>query len=1559
MSALPSRKQELLALLLEKQGIKPLPTIPRKADRKRAPLSFAQQRLWFLNQLDPQSSFYNLPTVLHLKGQLNIEVLRHALAELVWRHESLRTTFAIVNSEPVQVIGASGLVDFAFLDANSFASEDRETEAFKLLNEEAQRPFDLEAGPLMRVVVVQLSEEVYLALLNLHHIISDAWSRSVLVRDLSVLYQDFLQGRASSLPQLAVQYADYAQWQREWLQGTVLEEQLAYWREQLGDNAHVLQLPIDRPRPAVQTYNGAVLPYQIEPEVVRKLQALGKRENATLFMVLLAAFKALLYRHTGQSDIVVGTPVAGRGRAELEGLIGFFVNTLALRTAVNGEQSFRTLLRRVREGALGAYAHQDVPFEKLVEALQPERNLSFTPLFQVVFALQNAGRETLELSGLRWDLVPVHSTTAKFDLTFLLAEEQDWLSGSLEYNTDLFDRLTVERLLQRFKLLLDSVAANPDGTISDIPLLSEGERRLLTEWKGITTAYPKMRCVQELFEEQVERNPNAVALVAGEQRLSYHELNRRANQLAQRLRKLGVGPEVMVGICLERSAELIVALLGILKAGGAYVPLDAGYPQERLAYMMRDANPRVLLTDSKTVAALPVPDAVTTLLLDKLEQELAAESTKNLHCETVATDLAYVMYTSGSTGMPKGVSITHRSIVRLVRETNFLDFATDDVFLQFAPISFDASTLEIWGSLLNGATLVVMPAGSPSLEELGTALQHHGVTTLWLTAGLFHLLVDEQWESLAGVKQLLAGGDVLSPAHVQRVLRAHPECRVINGYGPTENTTFTCCYGLTEGSSLGATVPIGRPIANTTVYIVDESMEMVPVGVVGELVSGGDGLARGYCNCAELTAQKFIPDPFAAAPGGRLYRTGDLARYLADGAIEFVGRVDQQVKLRGFRVELGEIQRALTAHAAVRDAVVIVRTDGTLDKNLIAYVVADNDSPPSVNELRSYLKEQLPEYMLPSHFVLLEAFPLNPNGKVNHEALPPLDRTTLELDENFAAPRSAIEEVVAGIWANVLGLSQLGATDNFFELGGHSLLAAKAVAQIKQAFKLDVPLRALFESPTVREFSGVLEERQRADYHLDEMPIGRISRDGSLPLSFAQQRLWFHDQLSSGNGAYNVFAAVRLTGTLSVAALERTLEEIIRRHESLRTTFITVAFEPVQIIAPSLPLPLKKIDLRALPREERETEARRLATAEIRAPFDLAHGPLLRVVLIALDEQEHLLALTMHHIISDGWSMGVLIGEFEKLYEAFVAGRPSPLSELPLQYADYAYWHREWLQGEVLETQLNYWRERLGNISETPLPLDRARPAQQSFRGAYQNFVLAKELSDKLKALSRREGVTTFMLALGGFKALLHSYSGATDIVVGTDVASRNRIETEGLIGFFANQLVLRTDLSGDPSFSEILARVREVALGAYAHQDLPFDRVVEALKPELDLSRNPLFQAMFGFKNAPMSGLELPDLSLTSFQLQDETAVFDLSFYLTDAEQGLTCLVRYNTDIFDAASITRMWQRYETLLSYAVEDPSRKLSELRTHVEESTERELSQRRNQLLKNARRRSVGT
>jgi amino acid adenylation domain-containing protein len=1556
MSALSSQKMELLALLLEREGIKPLATIPAKRDGGAAPLSFAQQRLWFLQQMFPDSSAYNIPQVWKFQGDLKVDAVCRSLSEVIRRHEILRTTFATVDGEPVQIVNPPPVVSMEEIDLRGLSPTDREAEVQRLSIAEADQPFDLAHGPLFRVRLLRTGEQQRLALFTTHHIVADEWSQKILVRELNVLFDAFVRGRPSPLPELTTQYSDFARWQREWLQSKEAAKQLAYWKEQLSGDLPVIQLPLDRPRPAVQTFHGAALSSNLSESIVGPLRVLARQENASLFIVLLAAFKLLLHRYTGENDVLVGTLIAGRNRPEIEDLIGFFVNTLVLRTELSGDLSYRQVLQRVRQTTLKGFEHQDIPFDVLVRELRPERSLSYTPLFQVAFMLRTAVRGTASSANSKMTEQPSETTPAKFDLTMIAQDNDPGVTLYASYNSDLFERVTIENLLGHFGQLLQGIAANPDAPHSTLSLLSDGERqRLLVEWNDTRTEFPDNTGISQLFEAQVARTPEATALVVGDEQLTYSELNRRANKLAWHLRELGVRAEVPVGLCAERSVELVVGLLAIWKAGGAYVPLDPQYPATRLAFIIADTGMPVLITEKRLAEIIPPHDAEL-VCWDADADRIGANPDDNLEIESKPEDLAYIIYTSGSTGQPKGVLVEHRQLTNtLLGSQEAFDFNETDVMPCIASSSFDIFLFELLNPLLAGGCSLLMS----SLDVMETSVAINmldRITSLHAVPGLMRQLLRAGGDGPGRehVRQVFIGGDSVSPDLLADLERAFPAARINVLYGPTEAAMICTRYTMARSQPVSHQM-IGKPLSNVVLRIHDSYGNLVPTGVAGEIYIGGAGVARGYLNRDELTAEKFVE-----LDGQRFYRSGDVGRYLPDGNIAFMGRIDNQVKVRGFRVELGEVQRALRAQAGVRDAVVIARADDGGDKALFAYIVADNTLPLSLSALRRELREQLPEYMVPAAFVLLDEIPLTTNGKLDLKALPKVDRTTLQPDETFSPPRTPTENIVADIWANVLGLPEVGASDNFFELGGHSLLATKAVSQIKQTFKVDVPLRALFEAPTVREFSAVVEARQRANYHLDEMPIGKVPRDGNLPLSFAQQRLWFHDQMAPGNAAYNISASVKLTGTLSVAALERALEEIIRRHESLRTTFSTVSFQPVQVISPSLPLPLKKIDLRPLPPEEREIEARNLATAEIRAPFDLTHGPLLRVALTTLDDEEHLLVLTMHHIISDGWSTGVLIGEFVKLYEAFVTDQPSPLPDLSLQYADYAYWQREWLQGEVFETQLAYWRGQLGtDFTETPLPLDRPRPAQQSFRGEHQNFFLSKELSDKLNALSRKEGVTTFMLMLGAFKALLHSYSGATDIVVGTDVANRNHIETEGLIGFFANQLVLRTDLSGDPSFSEILARVREVALGAYAHQDLPFDKVVEALKPERDLSRNPLFQVMFGFRNAPMSSLSLPDLSLIAFPLEDGTAVFDLSFYLTDTPQGLAGLLRFNTDIFDTATITRMWQRYETLLSYVADDPTRKLSELRTHLEESTEKELTQKRKQLLKNTRRQSIGT
>jgi amino acid adenylation domain-containing protein len=1043
------------------------------------PTSFAQQRMWFLDQWVPGSPVYIIPLAVRLAGHLRVAALEHSLNEIVRRHEALRTTFSVMDGQPVQVITPQLSLSLPVIDLRALPETERETEVRRLATAEAQQPFDLTQGPLLRATLLRLGEHEQVLLLTLHHIVADGWSIGILLRELVALYAAFCLGQPSPLPELPLQYADFAVWQRQWLQAERLEPLLAYWTRQLQELS-LLELPTDRPRPAVQSYRGACQSLRLPYTLSNALNALSRREGVTLFMTLLAAFQTLLHRYTGQDDLVVGSPIAGRTRAETEGLIGFFVNTLVLRTDLSGNPTFRELLGRVRETALGAYAHQELPFERLVEELHAERNLSRTPLFQVMFVLQNVPIKSLELPELTASLLNVDNETAKFDLTVSLGEREDGISGEFEYNTDLFEATTIARMLGHWQTLLAGVVANPERRLSELPLLTEAERlQVLVEWNDTATDYPRDRCIHQLFEAQAEQTPDTVAVVCEGAQLTYGELNRRANQLAHYLRKHGVEPETLVGICIERSVEMIIGVLGILKAGGAYVPLDPLYPKERLAFILTDTQAPVLLTQRHLLPRLP--DYKTHLVcLDERRDVIGRESEETPADGATADNLAYVTYTSGSTGRPKGACIPHRGVVRLVKGSDYVDLSPEEVFLQLAPLSFDASTFEIWGCLLNGARLVIFPPHVPTLAELGRALQQHRVTTLWLTAGLFHQMVESQPRGLGHVRQLLAGGDVLSVPHVKDALLQLGGGRLVNGYGPTESTTFTCCHVMTDPDQVGMTVPIGRPIANTQVYVLDRYAQPVPIGVPGELYIGGDGLACNYLNLPQLTAERFIPHPFSDKPEARLYRTGDRVRYRPDGSLEFLGRLDHQVKIRGFRIEPGEIEAVLGHHPAVGQTVVVAREDTPGDKRLVAYVVPCGGQNPTASDFRSFLQTKLPDYMVPSVFVVLGALPLTPNGKVDRRALPAPDRARRQRQGSFLAPRDPLELQLTKLWEELLGTEPVGVQDNFFELGGHSLLAVRFVAQIEKLFGKVVPLALLFQAPTVEQLAHALRREEWA-----------------------------------------------------------------------------------------------------------------------------------------------------------------------------------------------------------------------------------------------------------------------------------------------------------------------------------------------------------------------------------------------------------------------------------------------------------------------------------------------
>ncbi|MBR8838801.1 MAG: amino acid adenylation domain-containing protein [Stigonema ocellatum SAG 48.90 = DSM 106950] len=1831
---LMERKKEIFSCLQEATSENKLafePILPVDRDC-HLPLSFSQQRLWFLHQLDKQNPFYNGSVQLRITGALNVAALEQSINEIIRRHEALRTIYPTVDGLAVQriiptlTISISSVVDVEGLEQG---------EIQQLVTKEIQQPFDLSIAPLLRVTLLRQEVESYLLVLTMHHIITDGWSMEIFFKELEVLYDAFTKEQPNLLPELTIQYVDFALWQRQCLTKEVQQKQLEYWKQQLADAPPLLELLTDYPRPPVQTFSGATKRFQIEKSLTSQLVTFSQKSGVTLFMTLLTAFAILLHRYSGQDDICIGSPFANRNRQELESLIGFFANTLVLRTNLAGNPSFNELLGRIREIAMDAYAHQDFPFEMLVEALQPQRNLSHTPLFQVTFFLQNTSTSQVELTGLTVTSLPTETTTTKFDLSLAMENTAAGLVSVWEYNTDLFDTSTIERMAGHFQTLLCGIVANPEERLAQLPLLTPPEQhQLLVEWNDTQAPYPHEWCIHQLFEAQCFRTPDAVAVVFEDRQLTYRQLNCRANQLAHYLRSLAVRADVAVGICVERSLEMVVGLLGILKAGGAYVPLDPDYPSDRLSFMLEDAQLSVLLSQQQLVQKLPQHQAQV-VCLDTDWQSISAFSQDNPMTDVQNSNLAYIIYTSGSTGKPKGAMNTHLGICnRLLWMQQAYQLTALDCILQKTPFSFDVSVWEFFWTLLTGTRLVLAePGGHKDSAYLVNLIQEQQVTHVHFVPSMLQTFIEERSvKNCNTLKRVICSGEAL-PKALQENFFARLDCELHNLYGPTEaaiDVTFWQC----QQDSNFRTVPIGRPIANTQIYILDSYLQPVPVGVPGELHIGGLGLAKGYLNRSQLTQEKFISNPFSNEPHSRLYKTGDLARYLPDGTIEYLGRIDNQVKIRGFRIELGEIEAALTQHLAVGETVVIVREDEPDNKRLVAYIVPDqnyafpilqllrfqNESllnegslyelpngmmiahlnknetefvykelweeqaylkhgitinegdcifdvganiglftlfvgqickdisiyafepiPPVfdilrintdiyglkinlfnlglssetksdtftyypqvslisgrfadadrerevlksfllkqqnnvvneteisgqaidellverlqsqqftchlrtisdvirehgveridllkidvekseqdvlsgilqedwqkiqqivvevhnidgrldeiatelkehgydltieqdalledtglyniyarrpfinqylpeqpssrlvcdcvkptwsnlsllLSELRRFLQKKLPEYMVPSAFVLLESLPLTPNGKIDRRALPKPDRDST-LVEKYVAPSTPVEEMLAQIWVQVLRVKQVGIHDNFFELGGHSLLATQLLSHIRNIFKLELPLRSLFAAPTVAEFAQQIKQLQQQNLKLSAPPILPRASDAQLPLSFAQQRLWFLDQLQPSSSLYNVPIALRLLGTLDQVALEQSLQEIIHRHEALRTNFIIIDGQPTQVIQTQTNWTVSIVDLKHLSTTEQEIATQQLAQQQAIQPFNLATESLVRATLIVLSETEHALLVCMHHIVFDGYSVDLFVLELAALYNAYSQGQPSPLAPLPIQYPDFAVWQRKWLQGDVLESQLSYWQQQLASAPALlSLPTDRPRPAVQTFAGAYQEFGLSKELTSGLTQLSQQQGVTLFMTLLAAFDTLLYRYTGVADILVGSPIANRDRSEIEGLIGFFVNTLVMRSNLAGNPSFSELLLRVREVALSAYAHQNLPFEMLVEALQPERNLSHTPLFQVMFSLQNAPQVQLELTGLSVTPLITEDTTAKFDLTLVMQNTATGLVGVWAYNTDLFDASTIERMTGHFVTLLEGIIVNPEERISQL------------------------------
>jgi amino acid adenylation domain-containing protein len=1331
---------------------------------------------------------------------------------------------------------------------------------------------------------------------------------------------DVLAGQAFSAP-LSVPVMD----------GGVPREQAEYWRETLADAPEPLELPADRPRPAQPDHAGAVVRLELDEEMTAGLISLSLRHRVSLSTTLLAGWAAVLGRLSGQTDLVIGTSMESRGRPEAEGLIGCFANPLPVRVDLSGSPTAAELLGRVEARVRGALRNQDLPFERVAELVQPEgAAASATPLFRVAFAWRDAQESEPELNGLKPGAVaaPELASTAGLDLSLELREEGGGVAGEVVFATALFERETVERYTGYLRRVLAGMAAGETRPVDRLALLSDEERRLVVEeWNRTAASYPADSFIHERFEAQAARTPDRVAVVYEDRQLTYGELNARANRLAHHLRGLGVGPDVRVGICVEREPELVVAVLGVLKSGGAYLPLDPGYPRERLLDMVEDSAPVVMLTQGSLAGRLAGLD-LPLLALDEDAAWWGSHPATNPERAALTPEhLTYVIYTSGSTGRPKGVEMIHQGASNLLHwYLGSTGISERDAVLIVTSFSFHLTQRNLLAPLFVGGRVHL--AREPfEPGRIAAQIVASGITMMNLTPTGFQALVEaDGGRAIGGLRIVVFGGEPLYPRQLARVPEPRPV--FLNPYGSTEATGITAHhFARAELSSYSSrSMPPGRPIANATIYVLDAAGEPVPVGVTGELYLGGAGVTRGYRRLPRQTAERYLPDPFGAVPGTRLYRTGDLGRWLSDGTIEFMGRGDSQVKVRGFRIELGEIEARLAEHAAVHEVVVVARGGEVGDPRLVAYYTGEGAGAAA---LRAHLAERLPEYMVPAAFVHMDALPVNPNGKLDRKALPEPEYAPAD-EETYVAPRTPVEEVLAGIWAEVLGVERLGVHDEFFGLGGHSLLATRVVSRVREVFGVELPLRVLFEGPTVAEMARAVEDERRRELPVLP-PVVPIDRTEPPPLSFAQERLWFLDQLRPGEISYNLPFALRLRGALDVDALERSLGEIVRRHDALRTVFREQGGTPLQVVAPFGGFRLTRKDLGHLPVDARQAEVQRELVAEATArPFDLSTGPLFRVSLLRLGAEEHVLLLAQHHVVSDGWSMGVLYRELAALYEAYREGRESPLAELPVQYADYAVWQREQLEGGVLERQLAYWRERLAGAPELlELPTDRPRPPVRTYRGATVPVELSPALLERLQALGRSEGATLYMTLLGAFQVLLAKYSGSEDIVVGSPIAGRTRREVEELIGFFINTLVLRTDLSGDPSFREVLRRAREVTLGAYEHQEVPFERLVAELRPERSMSHTPLFQVILTLQTAGGGIDALPGLSVSPVEAERVSAKFDLSLELTPTSRGLRGGLTYPTDLFDRGTVDRMLGHLEQVLEQVAADADVRLSEL------------------------------
>ncbi|MGO4976382.1 lichenysin non-ribosomal peptide synthetase LicA [Bacillus sp. CJ1] len=1473
----------------EKDGFTVIEPAPESDDY---PLSLAQQRIYIVSQLEDAGVGYNMPAAAMLEGTLDVQRLEAAFQKLIDRHEALRTSFTVVDGEPRQNIHQRVQFKIEKVKADGKPIEQ--------MAKSFVRRFDLAKAPLMRAGLVRLADRRHVLLFDMHHLVSDGVSISIILNELAALY------KGEELPEPNLHYKDYAFWQRTQAQKGFQKEE-AYWQSVFARELPVLQLITDEPRPSVQSFEGDRVSAVLPKDMKEKLAVLAEQNGATLYMVMLAAYNMLLAKYSGQEDVIVGTPAAGRRHSDLEGIIGMFVNTLAIRSKVESGRTFRDFLHDVKKTVIDAFEHQEYPFERLAEKVGASRDLSRHPVFDTMFILQNAWEDIPMLGDLHLSIYETNFNIAKFDLTLQAKEEQGELILDLDYSTKLFKKDTAERMLKAYLHLLEGMTADPLRRIGEYSLLTEEEtNRQLVAFNPAASDYPREKTIVQLFEEQAAERGGHPALQFEDKVWSYGELNRKANQLARRLRERGVQPGTTAAILTARSAEMVIGILAVLKAGAAYVPIDPDHPEKRVQHFFEDSGAAVLLTQK---AMKPLAEAAEfggdILFLE--DEHLYLGDASDLRLPISPEAMANLTYTSGTTGTPKGNMVSHRNILRTVKNTNYLDVMTSDIVLSISNYVFDAFMFDVFGSLLNGAKLVIAPKDTIlDMSRLAHVLEKEKVTVLMITTALFNLLTDMRPDSLKGLRRVLFGGERASVDHVRRALNTVGKGRLLHMYGPSESTVFTTYYPVNEVPDDAQAIPIGKPVSNTEVLILDSFGNVQPAGVAGELCVGGDGLVRGYFNRPELTAEKFTEHPFKT--GEKIYRTGDMARWLADGCLEFIGRIDHQVKIRGQRIELGEIEHHLLTHEMVQEAAVLAVDTGKRDQMICAYFTADQEL--SSEELRRYAAEGLPGYMIPSVFMQLQELPLTGNGKVDRRALPEPD-VTQAAQKEYTAPRSRTEAQLADLWQEVLNVPKIGVHDNFFELGGHSLIGMTLIARIQQEMNVDLQLKDLFQAPTIETLAQAAEKTEKKSaVYIEAVP----DRD-TYPVSSAQKRLYVLQQIEGAEKSYHMPAVLQLEGKLDLKRLESAAQMLIKRHEAFRTTFEIKDGEPVQRIWEAAELTIDVIDAD-------EQEAEKLIKEFIR-PFDLTKAPLFRMSIIRFTGEKHLLLVDMHHIISDGASVSVLIDEMTKLY----AGEA--LEPLRIQYKDFSVWQQHLLT-ERHKVQEEYWlKELAGELPVLTLPADYPRPSIQTFEGSRLSFALKPELVQQLRKLAKETDSTLYMVLAASYSALLSKLSGQSEVIVGSPAAGRPHTDLNRIIGMFVNTLAIRTRPEGDKPFSAFLEEVKETTLGAFEHQDYPFEELIEKLNIQRDMSRNPLFDAVFSMRNADLKDLSMEGITLKPYDFAHQTAKFDLTLTAAEEDGLLVFEMEYNTALFKHESIERWRGYWVNLLEAVAENPDARLSEL------------------------------